>query len=74
MNQRNLLSIRCTAGITNTDLIGDLPGYVTVWYHPGLTANILSVELVWEFGQKTTCLNHDGNVFQVKKRTELIEF
>ena len=31
-----------------TNLQGDLPGYVTVWFHPGDIANILSLSKVAE--------------------------
>jgi hypothetical protein len=36
------MTIHCTAGITRTNLIGDFPGYGTVWYHPEGITNILS--------------------------------
>jgi hypothetical protein len=35
------MTIHCNAGTTKTNLIGDLPGYGTVWYHPSGIANIL---------------------------------
>ena len=38
----------CTAGVAKTNLIGDLPGYCTVWYHPNGIANILSLSKVKE--------------------------
>ena len=32
------LDIHCNAGVASTDMVGDLPGYGTVWYHPtGIT-------------------------------------
>ena len=37
------LDIHCNAGVVSTDMVGDLPGYGTVWYHPTGTANILSL-------------------------------
>ena len=40
--------IHCTAGVAKTNLIGDLPGYRTVWYHPNGIANILSLSKVKE--------------------------
>ena len=40
--------IHCTAGVAKTNLIGDLPGYGTVWYHPNGIANILSLSKVRE--------------------------
>ena len=40
------LFIHCTTGVAKTNLIGDLPGYGTVWYHPNGIANILSLSKV----------------------------
>jgi hypothetical protein len=40
------MDIHCNAGITSTNLIGDLPGYGEVWYHPNSIANILSLTRV----------------------------
>ena len=40
--------IHCTAGVAKTNLIGDLPRYGTVWYHPNGIANILSLSKVKE--------------------------
>ena len=40
--------IHCTAGVAKTNLIRDLPGYGTVWYHPNRIANILSLSKVKE--------------------------
>ena len=37
------IHIHCNAGITRTNLVGDLSGYGTVWYHPDGIANILSL-------------------------------
>ena len=45
--QKNMF-IHCTAGVAKTNLIGDLPGYGTVWYHPDGIANILSLSKVKE--------------------------
>ena len=45
--QKNM-SIHCTAGVAKTNLVGDLPGYGTVWYHPDGIANILSLSKVKE--------------------------
>jgi hypothetical protein len=42
------MDIHCNAGITSTNLIGDLPGYGKVWYHPNDIANILSLARVKE--------------------------
>ena len=38
--------IHCTAGVTRTNLVGDLPGYGTVWFHPDRITNILSLSRV----------------------------
>jgi hypothetical protein len=37
------MDIYCNAGVTSTNLIGDLPGYGPVWYHPNGIANIISL-------------------------------
>jgi Zinc knuckle len=42
------MKIHCNAGVTTTRLVGDLPGYGTVWYHPQGIANILSLSRVSE--------------------------
>ena len=40
------MRIHCNAGSRLTNLIGDLPGYGTVWYDPNAIANILSLRRV----------------------------
>jgi len=40
------MQIHCNSGIMNNILIGDLPGYGTVWLHKNGIANILSLENV----------------------------
>ena len=35
--------MRCNAGKIKTNLVGDLPGYGTVWYYEDGIANILSL-------------------------------
>ena len=40
--------IHCTGGVAKTNLVGDLPRYGTVWYHPDRIANILSLSKVKE--------------------------
>ena len=37
------MHIHCNAGITRMNLVGNLSGYGTVWYHPDGIANILSL-------------------------------
>ena len=40
------MRIHCNAGSCLTNLIGDLPGYGTIWYDPKAIANILSLQQV----------------------------
>jgi len=42
------MNIHCTAGVTTTDLVANLPGYGTVWFHPNGIANILLLSQVKE--------------------------
>ena len=37
------LDIHCNAGVASTNLVGELLGYGTVWYHPNVIANIISL-------------------------------
>ena len=37
------MRVHCNAGSRLTNLVGDLPGYGTVWYDPKASANILSL-------------------------------
>ena len=37
------LDVHCNAGVASTDMVGDLLGYGTVWYHPTGIANIISL-------------------------------
>ena len=41
------MRVHCNAGSCLTNLIGDLPGYGTMWYDPMAIANILSLQQVW---------------------------
>jgi hypothetical protein len=40
------MNIRCNAGVSRTNMVGDLPGYGEVWYNPEGIANILSLSQV----------------------------
>ena len=42
------MRIHCNARSRITNLIGDFPGYGTVWYDPNTIANILSLRQVWD--------------------------
>jgi hypothetical protein len=61
------MAIHCNAGVTTTNLVSDLAGYGTVWYHPNGIANILSLSRVWEHGCRITYNSADGNRFIVSK-------
>jgi hypothetical protein len=41
-----VMNIRCNAGVTRTNMVGELNGYGTVWYNPKENANILSLSQV----------------------------
>jgi len=42
------LDIHCNAAVATVNKIGNFPGYVVVWYHPGSIAIILSLSRVKE--------------------------
>jgi hypothetical protein len=41
-----IMNIRCNAGVTRTNVVGELNGYGTVWYNPKGIAKILSLSQV----------------------------
>ena len=61
------MDIHCNAGVTSTNLVGDLPGYGTVWYHPNGIANILSLAKMQEHGYHIKYDSKDGNAFIIHK-------
>jgi hypothetical protein len=61
------MDIHCNAGVTSTNLIGDLPGYGQVWYHPNGIANILSLKRVKTRGHRVTYDSSKANEFHVHK-------
>ncbi|KAI2514248.1 Reverse transcriptase (RNA-dependent DNA polymerase) [Fragilaria crotonensis] len=61
------MDIHCNAGVTSTDMIGELQGYGTVWYHPDGITNILSLSRVKEYGYRMTYDSQGGNHFTVEK-------
>jgi hypothetical protein len=63
------MDIHCSAGVTSTDLVGELPGYSTVWYHPSRIANILSLSRVKKH-HRVTFNSLGGNEFTVHKKNE----
>ena len=60
------MDIHCNAGVTSTNLIGDLDGYGTVWYQPKGIANILSLTKVSE-KYLVTYNSREGDAFVVHK-------
>jgi hypothetical protein len=62
----NKMTITCNAGVTTTNLIGELPGYGTVWYHRDGIANILSLARVTK-KHRVTFDSHNGNSFIIHK-------
>jgi hypothetical protein len=61
------MDIHCNAGVTSTNLVGDLPGYGEVWYNPNGIANILSLPRVKERGFRVTFDSKNGNKFHMHK-------
>jgi hypothetical protein len=55
------MDIHCNAGVTSTELVGDLPGYGEVWYHP-----ILSLARVKD-RHRVTFDSTDGHQFVIHK-------
>jgi len=39
------MTLHCNEGVRTTNMVGDLPGHGTVWYHKPCTANILSLAI-----------------------------
>jgi hypothetical protein len=60
------IRVRCNAGVTETNMKGDLPGYGTVWYNPKGMANILSLARVSE-KYKITYDSESGQGFRIHK-------
>ena len=58
--------IHCTAGVTRTNLVSELPGDGTVWFHPDGIANILSLSRV-KTKYQITFDSDENNEFIVHK-------
>ena len=58
------MDIHCTAGVATTRLVGDLPGYGEVWYHPDGIANIFLARVKAK-GYSITYVSAEGNHFKV---------
>jgi Reverse transcriptase (RNA-dependent DNA polymerase) len=61
------MDIHCNAGVSTTNLIGELRGYGTVWYNPTGIANILSLAKAQERGYRVTFDTEKGNAFHLTK-------
>ena len=59
------MDIHCNARMTSTNLVGDLPGYGEVWYHPNGIANILSLARVKDRGYHVTYDSDNCNEFRI---------
>ena len=66
VSDNGYMDIHCNAGVTSTNLVGDLPGYGTVWFHPKGIANILSLNKVKD-KYLVTYNSKNGNAFVVHK-------
>ena len=64
----NSMNIHSTGGVSCTDLVGNLPGYGTVWYQPNGIANILSLARLRMQGYTITYSSDTGNEFTVTKK------
>jgi hypothetical protein len=71
MTSNSKMDIHCNAGIAITDMVGELPGYCNVWYHPEGIANIISFSKAKEHGLKNTFDSSIGNVLSTEKMIDL---
>ena len=60
------MELATQAGSTTTNMVGDLPGYGTVWFHPNGIANILALVNVKK-NHKVEYNSVNGNDFIVTK-------
>jgi len=66
------MNIHCNAGVASTSLVGNLPGYSKVWYHPKGITNILSLSHIIKKGYHVTFDSKDGdNKLIVNKQIEV---
>jgi hypothetical protein len=61
------MDMHCNAGVTSTNLIGDLPGYGPVWYHPNGIAKIISLARMKD-QHRITFESENGNRFTIHKK------
>jgi hypothetical protein len=69
------MNVRCNAGQRTTSMIGDLPGYGTVWYDPKSIANILSLKRVAaKYHVAFDSEEHGGSFIVTKPDGTVLEF
>jgi hypothetical protein len=61
------MDIHCNVGVTSTNLIGDLPGYGPVWYHPNGIAKIISLARMKD-QHRVTFDSDNGNRFTIYQK------
>jgi Zinc knuckle len=64
----NTMKIHSTGGVSHTDMVGELPGYGTVWYQPNGIANILSLVRLRQQVYVITYSSENDNAFTVTKK------
>ena len=65
------MNIHCNAGISTTNLVGDLQGYGTVWFYEEGIANILSLARVKK-DQEVSLNSEKGNCFEVSRKNKSV--
>ena len=68
------MNIRCNAGQRTVTMVGDLPGYGTVWYDPKSIANILSLKRVTEKYHVAFDSENGGSFIVTKPDGTMFEF
>jgi hypothetical protein len=68
------MNVRCNAGQRTTTMVGDLPGYGTVWYDPKSIANILSLKRAAEKYHVAFDSKHGGSFIVTKPDGTIFEF
>jgi hypothetical protein len=66
-----VMNINCNAGVTRTDMVGDLPGCGEVWFNKSGIANIL-LPLRMEKKHRITCDSENGKQFIVHKENGMV--
>jgi hypothetical protein len=61
------MEVHFNAGVTTRNMVGDLDGYGTLWYHPTGIANIISLANKKDKGYHVTFDNNNNNSFNVNK-------